>query len=469
MLSAEPIPVGDRTCLFLDDRFIAEQSGLKHTWHPGKPQPKPAITGAWPHLFGSVLFDPQTKLYQMWYEDVAHGKGWIHYAESKDGKAWTKPNLGLVELNGSTSNNILFADAELPNVFLDPRDPDPSGRFKMLLWKGGDQLYRSGDGIRWTAMGGRPSVALPEGDTTPQARTVLDTNEIIWDPLGQRYLGAFRLLPLHPGLPGWFRNEKQEMSNGIGGHRRAVGVAFSQHLTHDWTRMVEVLRADARDDEKAAKLSRNDPPDWVEPYVMPVFAHGNHYIGMVCMLYFVDGIHGDTVTGGGDIQFTFSHDGVKWFRQPDRLTFVEPNPGGLVPTYAQCNEPLFLGDEMWIYYTEAHSAHPKSGDVSQIRAAVWRKDGFTSMDAAGKATLTTKPVVFAGKELIVNFQAESLRISLLDASGKVIRESQPLTGDSVSQVVNWKGAGDLSAWSGTPVQLRFEFARGSLWSFRFSK
>jgi hypothetical protein len=84
ILASEPVAVGDRTCLFLDDRFIAEQSGLKRIWHQGKPRPEPAITGNWPHMFGSVLYDPQTKLYKMWYEDVAHGKGWIHYAESKD-------------------------------------------------------------------------------------------------------------------------------------------------------------------------------------------------------------------------------------------------------------------------------------------------------------------------------------------------------------------------------------------------
>jgi hypothetical protein len=418
-------------------------------------------------MFGSVLYDPQPKLYKMWYEGIAHGKGWIHYAESKDGKSWTKPNLGMVELNGSTSNNILFAQAELPNVFLDPRDPDSRGRFKMFVWKSGQQLYRSGDGIRWEEFGARPSVALPEGDETAQARTVLDTKEIIWDSLGQRYLGTFRLFPLHPGLPGWFRNEKHEMSNDIGGHRRAVGVAFSQNLTNGWSRMTDVLRADAKDDEKAAKLSRNEKPDWVEPYIMPVFAYGNHYLGMVCMLSFVDGIHGgDTVNGGGDIQFTFSHDGVKWPRQPDRQTFVEPNPAGLVPTYAQCNEPLFLGDEMWIYYTEAHSAHPKTGDTSQIRAATWRKDGFVSLDAAGRAMLTPQPFVFDGRELRVKFRAQSLRVRLLDEKGRPILPSQPMSGDSVAGAVKWHGKSELSALRGAPVRLRFEITKGQLWSFR---
>ena len=470
--ATEPLSIGDRTCLFLDDRFIAEQSGLKRTWHQGKPRPEPAITGTWPHMFGSVLCDPQVRLYKMWYEDVAHGKGWIHYAESKDGKAWTKPNLGLVELDGSRSNNILFAHAELPNVFLDPRDPDPRGQFKMALWTSGVSfegrtisghvLFRSRDGVRWEPLGPRPEIRAPEGDETAQARTVLDTHEIIWDPLGQRYLGMFRLFPLHPGIPGWFRDEKHQMSDGIGGHRRAVGVAFSKSLTNGWSRMTTALRADAKDDEKAAKLSRNEKRDWVEPYIMPVFAYGNHYLGMVSMLYFVDGIHGgDTVNGGGDIQFTFSHDGEKWYRQPDRQTFVEPNPAGLVPTYAQCNEPLEIGDELWIYFTEAHSAHPKTGDTSVIRAATWRKDGFVSLDAAGRASVTTPPLVFTGKQLLVNFEG-AVTVTLLDAKGF---KPQTLEGNSVAQTVAW----DLSSVAGQPLRLQFELEKGRLWSFRFAR
>lgn len=476
----EPIFIRDRTCLFLDNRFIAEQSGLKRTWHQGKPQPEPAITGNWPHMFGSALYDPQSKLYKMWYEDVRDGMGWIHYAESNDGKKWRKPALGLVEIDGSKTNNCIMKRAELPNVFLDPNDTDPQGRFKMFLWSypikfqdkeiSGHVLFRSGDGIRWEPMGPRPEIALPEGDETGQARTVLDTHEIIWDPLGQRYLGAFRLFPLHPGIPGWFRNEKHEMSEGIGGHRRAVGVSTSKQLLSGWSRMITVLKPDAKDDEKVAKLGRNDKLDWAELYVMPVFVYGNHYLGMVSLLYFVDGVHGgDTVDGGGDIQFTFSHDGVKWFRQPDRQTFVEPSPAKLVPTYAQGNEPLDLGNEMLIYYTEASSAHPKTGDKSFIRAAVWRRDGFVSLDAAGKGSLTTQPLAFTGKQLLVNFKGESLRVTLLDEERKVIGASQPMEGDSVARPVTWKDESDLSALSGKPIRLRFELTKGQLWSFRFAQ
>src|SRR5437773_2729298 len=79
-LAAAPPPgpaerVGDRPCLFLDDRFIAEQSGLKRTWHQAKPRPEVAIRAtqrweSWPHLFGSVFFDPEARVYRMYYESA---------------------------------------------------------------------------------------------------------------------------------------------------------------------------------------------------------------------------------------------------------------------------------------------------------------------------------------------------------------------------------------------------------------
>ncbi|MGC3968781.1 MAG: hypothetical protein QM775_15865 [Pirellulales bacterium] len=62
------------------------------------------------------------------------------YAESADGIAWTKPELGLVELNGNKQNNICLVEAEVPSMTLvndflsvlyDPADPDPSRRFKV--------------------------------------------------------------------------------------------------------------------------------------------------------------------------------------------------------------------------------------------------------------------------------------------------------------------------------------------------
>src|SRR5687767_827988 len=68
-----PTAIGTRACLFFDDHFVAEQSGLKRTWHPGKPDANVVTKSwgttweSWPHLYGSVFLDPAAGVYRMYY------------------------------------------------------------------------------------------------------------------------------------------------------------------------------------------------------------------------------------------------------------------------------------------------------------------------------------------------------------------------------------------------------------------
>ena len=43
-----------------------------------------------------------------------------------------KPNLGLVEFEGSRDNNLLPADEFIPS-FYDPDEPDPQRRYKKVV------------------------------------------------------------------------------------------------------------------------------------------------------------------------------------------------------------------------------------------------------------------------------------------------------------------------------------------------
>ena len=56
-------------------------------------------------------------IYRMYYDAWAHEPSsipvhevLIAYAESKDGKNWVRPELGLFEFNGSKKNNIVWVD-----------------------------------------------------------------------------------------------------------------------------------------------------------------------------------------------------------------------------------------------------------------------------------------------------------------------------------------------------------------------
>ena len=95
---------------------------------PGEPDHHQA------RFYGTVLnVDGELR---MWYlgeggEGPLHGGLRVCYATSRDGVEWEKPDLGLVEFNGSTHNNIVdllggeTGVTEAP-VIHDPDDPDPS-------------------------------------------------------------------------------------------------------------------------------------------------------------------------------------------------------------------------------------------------------------------------------------------------------------------------------------------------------
>ena len=99
---------------------------------------------------------------------------------------------------------------------------------------------------------------------------------------------------------------------------------------------------------------------------------------------------------------------------------------------------------------------------ASIGLATLRRDGFASMDGPGE--LTTRPLRFQGRHLFLNLNGEA-RVDVLDATGKVLRSSKPVTGDRTKIQVSWTQGADLSELAGTPVRLRFHVAQGSLYAF----
>jgi len=189
-----------------DDHNIAWQHNMKLTLetaqkHPENPVlrrgPEAAPDHAHAILYGTVIKDGGK--FRMWYLGSFDAKtlttpapkNWrpMCYAESADGVHWTKPELGLVDFNGSKKNNICLIEGSpqsltLVNDFLsvlhDPSDPDPARRFKVAyiahvpydeIVDGMSNVGRkeklvcsticavSSDGLRWKIVGDRPANA----------------------------------------------------------------------------------------------------------------------------------------------------------------------------------------------------------------------------------------------------------------------------------------------------------------------
>ena len=71
------------------------------------------------------------------YSTYAGRNNWINlYATSGDGVHWEKPNLGLVEFQGSRNKNICPSEDFVPTYY-DLNDPDPKKRYKKVVKRGG--------------------------------------------------------------------------------------------------------------------------------------------------------------------------------------------------------------------------------------------------------------------------------------------------------------------------------------------
>ena len=155
---------------FLDNLVLTMHSPRKHSQNPLVKLGSPGEPDEWSVQFYGSIIRHQGK-FKLWYvaadeeafdfyKDKRGFYGWQPaYAESEDGINWVKPKLGLVEYKGSKDNNLVLL--EPPGVMglhlavlHEPEDPDPSRRFKMMLyvrWAEGDTSVPlfSEDGHRW--------------------------------------------------------------------------------------------------------------------------------------------------------------------------------------------------------------------------------------------------------------------------------------------------------------------------------
>lgn len=466
------IEVGGRAQLFIDKRFIAESSGITLGMNP------PVKAGAVilpdkPWESGEIGFCVSVAQYEgeykMWY--LARDKE-DHYcqcfARSQDGRTWEKPELGVIEYQGSKNNNMVLTGAVETTVFLDPAAP-PEQRFKALsamYWpdpqKAGLYVWNSPDGIHFDEPPVRVFPLLP--DTANQA--FYDThlkkyvaNIRVWDPLRKigrvemdNILEPWPYTPLEKPYFIWGEDKIPVPS-------REVPIVFS--------------------------YDENDPPQsdhYNAACIQYPWAGEAYFMFPSLYRHFPEppvGKYGND--GFVDIQMAVSRDGVRWDR-PSRAPYV---PMGLEGSLDSSQLYMAIGilrngDALYQYYGGYRSTHGQTGveNGGSIQRLEQRLDGFMYAEAPQSGgTLTTPPLLFTGRRLLVNIDGSAAgtgRAALLDAGGTEIpgftlAECDPFEANSLAREVAWKGNNDLSAWAGKPIRLRFELRAMKLFAFRFSE
>lgn len=446
--------------LLLDNRIIEEVQNAaltlgsvdKHAGNPLFGEDKP-WERRFDNLYANMIYDDEERLYKCWYSPfiVSHSslgmtigerkqtpytkhvqEMGICYATSQDGIVWEKPELGLVEYEGSKANNIVWrGDPETKvakwgphgtGIFKDLRDADPGRRYKAILKSKILSVAFSPDGIHWN-----PAIACPEANSAGDTH-----NNAFWAPTLSKYVGITR-----------------QWSQSDGQYVRQVARTSSDDFLN-WEKTDIVLEG----------LEPNQ-----QPYAMPVFFHGGVYLGLVA-------IH-DQKLDRVWTELTWSPDTFAWHRVAAGEPLI-PNTGdegdydwGCV--YAAAN-PIFLDDQIRLYYGGSDGLHT-SWRNGFLCLATLRPDGFAGYKpqvTAQPATVTTIPVYDRNVSLRISadvWNGSELVVRALDNDKQVLGISEPLTGSLTDTAVRWRDSSRLEALREKPARLQFVFTDATVYSF----
>ena len=458
-VTEEPVDIGSRLELMVDRHLIRNMEGVRLKLHA--PQKMPLSANPLPSsAYTTVIKDGAT--YRAYYRAVIPGyKGPMHdghpgevscYAESADGIEWRKPNLGLFEMNGSFSNNVILYTVPFCHnfsPFLDRRPENARGkRFKALagvqpskhFTAEGLHAFESEDGIRWSRMQDGPVI------TATDAAAFDSQNVAFWSEAEACYVCYFRTWTPPPG------------------RLRSISRATSRDFLN-WSAPVA---ADPNLPGEHLYTSQSHP-----------YFRAPHIYVALPTRYTAGRVAGQkthAMLGSTDILFMTSRAGTTVFDRLFPEAFIRP---GLDPArwsnrsnYAALNVVPTGPAEMSIYH--AVSGH----------RYVLRTDGFVSVHADSSCgSFTTRALVFSGsgKEspvyLLLNASTSAaghIRCELRTADGKAVpgfslNECVTLYGDGLELPVAWKGGSDVNRLAGQPVTLHVELAEADVFAFRFGQ
>lgn len=486
-----------RLWLFLDDRHLAQQQGLRRVKGQARPLDKPIL---WPDdpaheadcAWGNVIREPDGRL-RLWYctLQMGHAGGGPHeiaaagvwgrgadysfhprsdadrpdvesmlgkYAESWDGLHWRKPELGLIEFRGNKRNNIVLTGAEaarqtggaLTNfdgytVLRDDAEPDPNRRYKAVAhWESvhywdnhpvsGSLGRPEADLARYQAARGEYLTASPDGLRWNQPLERLESL-----PSG----GGDRLLVV--------RNHRRQewMAYVRAGGWNYPAFSYSRDLKH-WS--------------PAEPAEQITPGDVRAPAVecMIPFNYGPFDLGFPCGM--------DKPKGLFTVMLAGRRGEGDWFWIEREKPFIPQGPPGsyystgAVPLH---NEPVVVGDQLFIYFNAfaRDREQPCEYGGRTIGVATLRRDGFVGLqpaEGAAPGTFVSPPVRLAGGRLRANVEptgeGDAVEFALLNDQQEEIpgygyAQCEALRGDTVRGEVRWRGVGDLSPLAGRQVRV----------------
>lgn len=488
----QELPLGTERQLFVDRYLIDRLEGLELRLQQPRPE-NIAIEYDQPWedrlaFYTTVLKDGD--IYRMYYRCRLTRPRLTCYAESRDGIHWTKPHLGLVDVDGSTANNVILPVAGQFCAFLDGRPGVPrSERYKANARDVGTPYslmgYVSADGVRWRKIREAPLVDYAmENNFDSQ-------NVMFWSEAEQRYVLYAR-----------------HMVEG----RRATARATSKDFLQ-WSPQTLMSYSDTGTTRPSQHLYTNQTqPYFRAPQIyiaLPARIHFGRRLMTPAELQFLELRH-NRISGGmrdvSDSVLLSSRPGSTRYDFTFKESFLRPGPGqsnwSTRTNYPGLGVVQTGPAEMSLYVQRDYGQ-----STAHLQRMSLRLDGFASLHAPYHGgEMVTRPVTFEGSRLEINYStsaAGSLRVEIQTADGKPIpgfslAECPEIIGDEISRIVAWgkvppplstgrdpestraesnlsyqtptvawEGSRDVSRLAGKPVRLRFVMKDADLFSFRF--
>ena len=408
------------------------------------------------NMYPNVIYDEEENLYKCWYcpfivdqrttethldrrkpsltpymdARPAGREEALLYATSKDGINWTKPNLGIVNFNGNSNNNIVSRGLSGAGVIKDELEQLPGRRYKAFYCSNsGYKMRYSSDGLNWG-----DEVALPGvGESDCHAN-------MIWSPELKRYVGILRHYDPIP----------------VTGNRKIARTESIDSVT--WTKSETIIEGTPQD----------------QLHDMVIFRDGGVYLGLLgCMNY----PSKETRNGVRQhIELAWSPDSYKWHRINPGTPFISNsksnnNEYGKMPYDWGCvfpSAPVFVDDEIRIYYgaSDWYFFDWRKGGLALATLGKDRWAGYEAIDDDDTAIVTTTPLKLDNH---INITADVgkgglILVNVLDQKGEILVSSEGIKKSCTEFKLNF--GRQYNNINGSKCRIQFIINRAKIYSFR---
>ena len=406
------------------------------------------------NMYPNVIYDEEENLYKCWYcpfivdqrttETVPEKRNpsltpymsarpagreeAMLYATSADGINWTKPNLGIVNFNGNSNNNIVSRGLSGAGVIKDELEKLPGRRYKAFYCSNsGYKMRYSSDGLNWG-----DEVALPGvGESDCHAN-------MIWSPELKKYVGILRHYDPIP----------------VTGNRKIARTESVDSVT--WTKSETIIEGTPQD----------------QLHDMVIFRDGGVYLGLLgCMNY----PSKETRNGVRQhIELAWSPDSYKWHRINPGTPFISNSKSnnleyGKMPYDWGCvfpSAPVFVNDEIRIYYgaSDWYFFDWRKGGLALATLDKNRWAGYEAVDDDDTAIVTTNPLKLDNNIHITADVGKGGRIlvNVLNQKGEILVSSQGIKNSCTEFKLNFNP--QYSNLVGKVLRIQFILQKSKIYS-----